>query len=116
MQADTYVQMRQTAPAFARNQERQAFDAGIALMEAAQGNANDSQRSIDAVRHMQRLWSFLIKDLADPSNDLSDELKANLISIGLWVLKETDAILAGTSANWNGLIDINRTVREGLST
>ncbi len=116
MQADTYAQMRQTAPGIARNQEREAFDAGIKLMEAAQGTANDSQQSIDAVRHMQRLWSFLIKDLSDPSNDLSDELKANLISIGLWVLKETDAILAGRGKNWPGLIDINRTVREGLST
>ena len=116
MQADTYVQMRQTAPEFARDQERLAFDAGIRLMEAAQGTANDSQQTLDAVRHMQRLWSFLIKDLSDPSNDLSDDLKANLISIGLWVLKETDAILAGTKDNWSGLIDINRTVREGLST
>ena len=115
MQADTYVRMSQTAPSVAREQEREAFDAGLALMDEAKAAPPQSPTSIDAARHMQRLWGYLIKDLSDPSNDLSDELKANLISIGLWVLKETDAIIAGTSENWSGLIEINRTVREGLA-
>ncbi len=65
--------------------------------------------------YQQALWGILIRDLSDPANDLSDDLKANLISIGLWVMRETDAIVAGKSQNWRGLIDINRTIREGLA-
>ena len=116
MQAESYVQVRETAPSFARDQERQAFDAGIALLEKAKAAPGDSDSRIEAVRYVQKLWGYLIKDLSSPGNELSDELKANLISIGIWVLKETDAILAGKSENWSGLIDINRTVREGLSS
>lgn len=113
MQADTYVHVRQTAPSFAREQERKAFDTGIALMEAAKSSQQPAE-AIEAIRHVQTLWGYLIKDLSDPSNELPDDLKGNLVSIGLWVLKETDSILAGKSQNWDALIDINRTVREGL--
>ncbi|MEM8551442.1 MAG: flagellar biosynthesis regulator FlaF [Pseudomonadota bacterium] len=116
MQAETYVLVRQTAPAFAREQEAEAFDVGIQLMEEARRAPPKSAKVVEAARHMQQLWSYLIKDLSHPTNELSTDLKANLISIGLWVMKETDKILAGTSDNWAGLIDINRTVRKGLSS
>lgn len=116
MRAETYVLMRQMAPELAREQEAEAFDTGIRLMEEAKDAPLRSQQVIEATRHMHQLWSYLIKDLSDPTNDLSDELKANLISIGLWVLRETENILAGRSNNWAGLIDINRTVRKGLSS
>ncbi len=115
MQAVSYEDIRQTSSEVARDQEREAFDRGIALMEAARDDPEATGPRHAAIRYMQTLWSFLIRDLSDPANGLSDELKGNLMSIGLWTIRESDAILAGQSDNWAGLIDINRTVREGLS-
>lgn len=93
-----------------------AFDQGLALLKEARDAPDDVNKCREAARHMQLLWSFLIKDLTHPANDLSDDLKGNLVSIGLWVIRETDAILAGRSSNWAALIDINSTVREGLNS
>ncbi|XWN32981.1 MAG: flagellar biosynthesis regulator FlaF [Devosia sp.] len=114
MQAETYVAMSEQSSSLSREREREAFDQGIALLEAAQSAPLGANVRLEATRYMQTLWGFLIRDLTDPRNDLSPELKANLVSIGLWIMKETDAIVAGQRENWAGLIEINRTVREGL--
>ena len=115
MQAFAYQDVRESSSDVAREQERLAFDQAIALMEGARSSPDELERRREATRTVQILWGYLIRDLSNPANDLSDELKGNLISIGLWVVKEADSILAGESENWAGLIDINRTIREGLA-
>ncbi|WP_108662733.1 flagellar biosynthesis regulator FlaF [Acuticoccus kandeliae] len=114
MQADTYVDVRHDASEVGRERECMAFDEGLALMEKARAAPDVPAHGREAARYMQTLWGFLIRDLTDPANDLSDELKGNLISIGLWVIKETDAIIAGRDQNWAALIDVNRSIRQGL--
>lgn len=115
MKADTYVDVTQASSEVGRERERIAFDRAIALLEAARdAPADDLGARREAVRIVQALWRFLIKDLTDPANDLSDELKGNLISIGLWSIKEADELIAGRSHDWDPLIDINRIVRKGL--
>lgn len=113
MPANHYADVSEASSFTGREREREAFDHGIALMRAAIGS--DDERRLQAARFMQDLWRFLIRDLTDPTNDLSIELKANLISIGLWVIREIDAIVGGTKDGWVALIDINTTVREGLA-
>lgn len=112
----TYEAVRNQGSDVARERERMAFDRGIALMEAAAKRPDRLEPKREAVRYMQTLWGFLIRDLTDPANDLTDDLKDNLIAIGLFVMRETDRIIAGESEDWDSLIDINRTVREGLSS
>jgi flagellar biosynthesis activator protein FlaF len=109
--ASFYADVTEDSGTVGREREREAFDRGIAMMRSAADGATNQE----AARYMQELWGFLIRDLASPNNDLSDDLKANLISIGLWVLRETDAIITGAKAGWDALIDINTTVREGLA-
>lgn len=113
MPTSSYADVSEGSCALGRQRECEAFDQGIALMRAARGADFAAQR--EAARFMQTLWGYLIRDLAHPANDLSDELKANLISIGLWVLRETDAIVSGAKMEWDALIEINTTVREGLA-
>ena len=60
------------------------------------------------------MYKSQIKDLADPSNELGEALRANLISIGLWVIKEADQIMTEKSKNFSGIIDVTRTIRDGL--
>ena len=53
-------------------------------------------------------------DLADPRNQLPSQLKANLISLSIWVDKHTSKAMVG-KAPIEPLIDINRNVMEGLA-
>ena len=61
----------------------------------------------------RRLWLALQSDLANEENRFPEELKANLISISLWVDKQTRAVMKG-EAEVDTLISINRTIMEGL--
>ena len=70
----------------------------------------ESERA--AIQH--RLWSFFIEELCKPDNVLPSELKARIISIGLWLMREGDAIGDKRSNNFKGIIDVSETVAEGL--
>lgn len=97
-----------------RSREVMAFDHGIDLLTRAAANGSQSAEATEAARFIQQLWGFLISDLADPGNSLSDAVRNDLISIGLWVMREADRLLAGASQNFAGLIEVNRSVRDGL--
>lgn len=97
-----------------RAQERLALDHAIDLLTAAEEKGPNSAEATQAVLYLQKLWGFLIKDLADPGNELGEALRANLISIGLWVIKEADQIMSEKSKNFAGIIDVTRTIRDGL--
>jgi flagellar protein FlaF len=34
--------------------------------------------------------------------------------VGIWVLREAEAISDGTSQNWRGIIEVSETIAEGL--
>jgi flagellar protein FlaF len=110
----SYAEILEDAGDEGRARERQALDHAIDLLRLAQERGPRSPEAIEAVRFLQKLWGFFIEDLADPNNDLADKLRADLISIGIWVIKEADLVLAGTSQNFSGLIEINKSIRDGL--
>lgn len=115
MPAETYESVRETSSEVGRERERIAFDRTIELLEKARDAPPDDIRTRrEAVRTVQDLWRFFIRDLTNPANDLTDELKADLISIGLWSIKEADALIAGRTGDWAPLIEIQQTVRKGL--
>ncbi len=61
----------------------------------------------------QTLASF-IDDLARPENDLPDALRAELISIGIWITNEINRMRLGKSDNFGGLIEICAIIHSGL--
>jgi flagellar protein FlaF len=52
-------------------------------------------------------------DLGSAENNLPKALKGALISLAIWVAKETQRIL-DNEVDLNGLININRQIMEGL--
>jgi len=62
----------------------------------------------------QRVWLTFKADLAEKDNGLTADLRAALISLALWVENHTKAVLSG-SKNVKPLIDINRSIIDGLS-
>jgi flagellar protein FlaF len=84
------------------------------MLRSAEKAGANSREAVDAICFLNRLWSFLLEDLVKPENALPDDIRANLISIGIWMLKEADAISSGKSKNFAGLIDVSSVIAEGL--
>jgi flagellar biosynthesis activator protein FlaF len=97
-----------------RENERQVLQQSVELLKSAEKAGPNSRESIDAICFINRLWSFLLEDLAKPGNALPDEIRANLISIGIWMLREAEAISNGKSRNFAGLIEVSNVIAEGL--
>ncbi|MAW85402.1 MAG: flagellar biosynthesis regulator FlhF [Phyllobacteriaceae bacterium] len=98
----------------ARSREREALDQSIAMLESAQATGARSIEAIHALHYTARIWMALMSDLADPENQLPKELRANLLSIGIWILRTVDEIRQEKSQNFEGLIDISKIIRDGI--
>jgi flagellar protein FlaF len=110
----TYAEVMEGSASEARRRERTALDYAIELMRRAEDKGAASPEAGEAVLYVQRLWQFFIENLTDPNNELSASLKQDLISIGLWTIAESDRILSDSSKSFTALIDINKTIRDGL--
>ncbi len=109
-----YDEILEDSPREERVQERSALERSIAMLQAAQAAGPGSREAIDAILFVRRLWGIFIEDLATPENGLPQKLRADLISVGLWVMRETEEIRLGRSSNFAGVIDVSRTISEGL--
>jgi flagellar biosynthesis activator protein FlaF len=98
----------------ARRREREVFDSVISRLTDAKDKGVTSRETAEALFYLDRFWKILMEDLSHAENALSDALKANLISIGIWMLKEIEAIRFNKVTSLDALIDINGLVRDGL--
>lgn len=98
----------------ARSQEAQAFDRANALLAKAVSAGLQSKVAQEALAFSEDLWMILIEDLAHPENKLTEALRAQLISIGIWVLKEIGRIRTGQSKAFSAIAEINNIIRNGL--
>lgn len=110
----SYSDIQTDSVADAKDRERQLLDRSIALLDAARRAGSDSQEAVEALHFTNRLWTTLLEDLGSPENALPRELRANLISIGLWVLREAEEVRHGRSQNFEGLIEISQIIRDGM--
>lgn len=79
----------------------------------ASTNVEHKKTLVDAVLWNNNVWSVFRVDLLDQDNQLPKELKAQLISLSLFVERETQAVMDG-EADLEALIDINQQIIEGL--
>jgi flagellar protein FlaF len=85
-----------------------------ALMRAAEADVNDIQTRIDALDWNRRMWATLASDCATPGNNLTMELRAQIISLSLWVSRHTSAVMR-RQEEIQPLIEVNKTIMQGLS-
>jgi flagellar biosynthesis activator protein FlaF len=97
-----------------RARERQAMDRVIAMLRAAQEKGPQSRERVDALYYLRRLWMIFLTDLNDPNNELPDQLRAGIISIGIWMNKEIDRVCGGQTNDLTPMIEINQLIRDGL--
>jgi len=96
-----------------RELERRAFMTVIGRLTDAKEKRG--QALVEACHLNTQLWTTLLVDLCIPENGLPQDLKARLISIGIWVLRYTPDVMAG-KVPVEPLISVNRSIAEGLST
>lgn len=109
-----YNEVLDDSPKEAREHERTALDRSIALLQEAEKKGPQSRESVEAIYFVRKLWGIFIEDLAKAENGLPPKLRADLVSVGLWVMRETEEIRQGRSKNFAALIDVSRTISEGL--
>ncbi|MDH2312894.1 flagellar biosynthesis regulator FlaF [Methylobacterium brachiatum] len=114
MYGASYAEIMEDSPSLARERERAAFDRAIELMNRAESPDAPAEARSEAVSFVQRLWSLLIDDLSKPDNELAVQLRADLISIGLWNMSQTDQIMRGDASGFESLIYVNTMIRDGL--
>ena len=110
----SYAEAVEDDQSLARSIERQALDRAIVLLQEADAAGPNSKAVIEAVYYTRRLWNFFVNELINEDNALPVEVRANLISIGIWVLKEADAVQAGKSDKCSAIGEICAIVRDGL--
>ncbi len=111
----SYADMIDDDPVIARERERHAFDQAIRLLERAEANGPHSADAREAMFFVDQFWMILMEDLVSDGNDLPERLRAGLISIGIWILKEINRVRTGQLQSFQSLIDVNITIRDGLN-
>ncbi len=85
-----------------------------ALMEVAASNPVDPQKQVDILDWNRRIWSVLANACSDAENRLPDSLRAQIISLSLWVSRHTTAVIL-KEESIEPLIEINRIIMQGLA-
>lgn len=68
----------------------------------------------NALWENERIWIALRDDLAEPENRFPPALKAALISLALWVERQTQMVMGG-GGEVTPLVEVNRNIIRGLS-
>jgi flagellar protein FlaF len=111
----SYAEVLEDDPLEARERERKALGHAVELLRVAKQSGPESRDGVEALLFVRRLWTVLLDDLANPDNALPETLRASLISIGIWILKQADLVRLDGSRDLDGLIAVNETIRDGLA-
>lgn len=109
-----YAEVVKDDLADARDRERQVLARSIELLSAVPDKTRYGREAIEAIHYTRRIWTRFIEDLNQADNELGVELRAKLISIALWILKECERIRRRQSTNYQGIIDVTTIIKDGL--
>ena len=99
------------------NYRRIEHDILISAVREIQSAIEIDPTSIEAIKAcatMQKIWAILVIDVMSDNNKLPIELRAQIISVGIWIQREISDIMAGNSDNFVGVIEITQIIADGL--
>ena len=85
-----------------------------ALLDVKSKPREDLRAWIDVLHWNRRMWAALADDCAHPGNALPEATRAQVISLSLFVHRTTSQVMR-READVDTLIDLNRTMMQGLS-
>lgn len=97
-----------------RLNELEAMNIVLRKLETAREKGPKSREGIEALFYNRRLWGYFLENLIDDDNALSESLRAQLISIGIWMIKETERLRQADGGGFDALIQINTIIRDSL--
>ena len=98
-----------------RQTEYRAFAAATrGLIDAASLPESEIGRRAEALATNRRLWSLLAADCAAEGNSLPQSLRAQIISLSLFIDRHSSAVLRQGAAI-DVLVDITRSIMQGLA-
>ena len=98
-----------------RELEYRAFGmATAALVRIKESGVSAPTDVAEALETNRRLWNVLSSDCATEGNKLPAALRAQIISLAMWVSRYSSDVLRG-GADVGALIDVNRAMMEGLA-
>jgi flagellar biosynthesis activator protein FlaF len=98
-----------------RQTEYRAFTVATrALIDASSLPATEIGRRAEALAKNKRLWSLLASDCSAEGNVLPQALRAQIISLSIFVDRHSSAVMR-EGASFDVLIEINRTIMQGLA-
>ncbi|MDP5281220.1 flagellar biosynthesis regulator FlaF [Sphingomonas sp. DG1-23] len=112
--------MTLTAYQNARSRAETPRAAEFRLMSQITGEMMDAEAAglkgamlMQPLHRNREMWSAFATDCGATGNGLPNELRAQIISLGLWVERFTSDVVAGREPIGE-LISLNRTIMEGL--
>jgi flagellar protein FlaF len=84
------------------------------LLDAKTSNAQGTPL-VEAIDWNRRMWRTLAADCMDDRNALTQDLRAKIVSLSLWVSKYSRKVTR-EKAPLDPLIEINRTIMQGLQS
>ena len=112
--------MTLTAYQAARSRAQTPRAAEYRLMSQITGEMMEADRAglqgaalMPMLHRNREMWSAFTTDCGASGNGLPDALRAQIISLGLWVERFTSDVIAGREPIGE-LISLNRTIMEGL--
>ena len=112
IQAYAQTQRSSMAP---REIEAMAFTKAALMMEEAKDHLDDYDAYASSLKFNQLLWTIIQADVVDKENELPPQIKANILSLSIFVDKQTIKALANArKQNLDVLININKNLAEGL--
>jgi flagellar protein FlaF len=98
-----------------REVEAMAFTKAALMLEDAKKMTENIAEFSKALRFNHLLWTIIQADLTDPENQLPPEIKANVMSLSIFVDKQTTkALRSSVATDLDVLININRNLAAGL--
>jgi len=95
--------------------EGEAFMRAVNLLKNAQGFPENKRLWIEALEFTRKLWTLVQADLKNPDHPFEDSLKANLLSLSLYVDRQCVEVTKKPHPQMlQGLIDVNYEVACGL--
>lgn len=119
MSKDKYAayQQQQKQSLSPREVEAMAFTKAALLLEDAKKVIGDVDEFSRALRFNHLLWTIMQADITEEANQLPPEIKANVMSLSIFVDKQTTkALRSADGTDLDVLININRNLAAGLRT
>lgn len=98
----------------ARDGEREIIERTIQQMIQSDLDPQNSNIRVSALHFTLQVWTYFLNDLASPENLTPKELKASLISIGIFIMRHLENMRQDPSLKFKPIREISETIREGL--